>query len=170
MSIIETRLNVCFLFLPLFLCLFSLSLFVDYRKITKIRPGGYIFQRPFLRGLCTEGNLRFVLLCIRGKIPSTSPPGDLDQWRFKGFLRYDFWGFIFGGAHFRNYKVICWFFFLLKISVFSVYFCLPFCHWSVPNPDLKIWEGGPQYGPESPRGDGSPGPLPWIRHCWLLLF
>ena len=50
----ETRLNVCFLFLPLFLCLFSLSLFVDYRKITKISPGGYIFQRPFLRGLFLE--------------------------------------------------------------------------------------------------------------------
>ena len=55
MSIIETRLNVCFLFLPLFICLFSLSLFVDYRKITKISPGGYIFQRPFLRGIFLEG-------------------------------------------------------------------------------------------------------------------
>ena len=55
MSIIETRLNVCFLFLPLFLCLFSLSSFVDYRKTTKISPGGYIFQRPFLRGLFLEG-------------------------------------------------------------------------------------------------------------------
>ena len=41
-----------------------------YRKIPKISPGAYIFQRPFLRGLflgggyirrglCTEGNLRF---------------------------------------------------------------------------------------------------------------
>ena len=28
-------------------------------KIPKISPGVYIFQRPFLRGLCTEGNLRF---------------------------------------------------------------------------------------------------------------
>ena len=63
-------------------------------------PGAYIFQRPFLRGLfleglrCTEKNLCFkinglacsgeeiyhfccVLLCIRGQIPSTSPPGVL---------------------------------------------------------------------------------------------
>ena len=34
-----------------------------YRKIPKISPGAYIFQRPFLRGLfseglSTEGNLR----------------------------------------------------------------------------------------------------------------
>ena len=26
-----------------------------YRKIPKIRPGAYIFQRPFLRGLFWEG-------------------------------------------------------------------------------------------------------------------
>ena len=35
-----------------------------YRKIPKISPGVYIFQRPFLRayiwrGLSTAGNLRF---------------------------------------------------------------------------------------------------------------
>ena len=28
---------------------------VKYRKIPKISPGAYIFQRPFLRGLCLEG-------------------------------------------------------------------------------------------------------------------
>ena len=32
---------------------------MSYRKIPKISPGAYIFQRPFLRGLSTEGNLRF---------------------------------------------------------------------------------------------------------------
>ena len=43
----------------------------------------------------------FVLLCIRGQIPITSPRGayirrgDLTE----GFLRYDFGGFIFGGAY-----------------------------------------------------------------------
>ena len=31
---------------------------VLYRKIPKICPGVYIFQRPFLRGLSTEGDLR----------------------------------------------------------------------------------------------------------------
>ena len=50
----------------------------------------------------------FVLLCIRGQIPSTSPPGgayirrgDLTE----GFLRYDFGGLIHGGASFRNFTV-----------------------------------------------------------------
>ena len=28
---------------------------VGYRKIPKISPGAYIFQRPFLRGLFLEG-------------------------------------------------------------------------------------------------------------------
>ena len=32
---------------------------IVYRKILKISPGAYIFQRPFLSGLCTEGNLCF---------------------------------------------------------------------------------------------------------------
>ena len=31
----------------------------NYRKIPKISPEAYIFQRPFLRALSTEGNLRF---------------------------------------------------------------------------------------------------------------
>ena len=29
-----------------------------YCKIPKISPGAYIFQRPFMRGLYSEGNLR----------------------------------------------------------------------------------------------------------------
>ena len=29
--------------------------FTTHRKIPKIRPGAYIFQRPFLRGLFLEG-------------------------------------------------------------------------------------------------------------------
>ena len=100
-----------------------------YRKIPKISPGAYIFQRPFLRGLYLEGpifggayvrreiyviksvrldcsgneiyHFCFVLLCVRGKIPSTGPPwayirrGDL----MVGFLRHDFGGLIFGGAY-----------------------------------------------------------------------
>ena len=32
--------------------------YLTYRKIPKISPRAYIFQRPFLRGLGTEGNLR----------------------------------------------------------------------------------------------------------------
>ena len=81
-----------------------------YRKIPKISPGAYIFQRPFLRGLFLEGlifggaylqkgNLRFKIdwtslivgskftvfalfyFVFEGNFPSTSP-----------------WGLIFGGA------------------------------------------------------------------------
>ena len=37
-------------------CLFLLSpVFLIYRKSTKISPGAYIFERPFLRGLFLEG-------------------------------------------------------------------------------------------------------------------
>ena len=57
-------------------------LWLTYRKIPKISPGVYIFQRPFLkglifggaysrRGLSTEGNLRFKIdsatLIVQGK-------------------------------------------------------------------------------------------------------
>ena len=111
--------------------------YVEYRKIRKISPGASIFQRLFLRGLflagpifggayvrrkiCVIKSVRlafsgkeiydfcFVLLCIRGQIPSTSPPrraytrrGDLTE----GFLRYDFGGLIFGGACFWNFTVL----------------------------------------------------------------
>ena len=54
----------------------------------------------------------FVLLCIRGQIPSTSPPGGLYSAGdlTEGFLRYDFGGLyleglINGGAYFRNFTV-----------------------------------------------------------------
>ena len=68
------------------------------RKIPKVSPGAYIFQRPFLRGLfwrglSTEGNLRFKIdwaslivgskftvfalfyFVFEGNFPSTSPRG-----------------------------------------------------------------------------------------------
>ena len=102
---------------------------INYRKISKISPVAYIFQRPFLRGLFLEGlifegayvrreicvsksiklacsgmeiyHFCFVLLCIRGQIPSTSPPEDYIRRSdlTEGFLCYDFGGLIFGGAY-----------------------------------------------------------------------
>ena len=36
-------------------CSFWPVKFITYRKILKISPRGYIFQRPFLRGLFLEG-------------------------------------------------------------------------------------------------------------------
>ena len=77
-----------------------------------MNPGTYIFQRPFLRGLSTEGHLRFktnwaglivgskftlfalFYFVFEGNFPSTSPQGayilrgDLTE----GFLRYRFGG------------------------------------------------------------------------------
>ena len=112
-----------------------------YRKIPKISPGAYIFQRPLLRGLFLEGpifggayvrrkicvsksiglacsgkeiyHFCFVLLCIRGQIPSTSPPGDVySEERFNGgFFCVTILGglyleeLIHGGAYFQNFTV-----------------------------------------------------------------
>ena len=95
---------------------------VIYRKIPKIGPGAYIFQRSFLRGLFLEGlifggayvrreicvsksfglacggkeiyHFYFVLLCIPGQIPSTRPPRGLySEGRFnRGFFALRIWG------------------------------------------------------------------------------
>ena len=84
---------------------------------------GLIFGGAYLRrkicvsksiGLACSGkeiyhDFCFVLLCIRGQIPSTTPRGahirrgDLTE----GFLRYDFGGLILiqGGAYFWNFMV-----------------------------------------------------------------
>ena len=102
-----------------------------YSTIPKISSGAYIFQRPFLTRLCTEGNLRFkidwaslilgrkftvffIWLCIWGQFPSTSPGGEWDfylEGRFtEGFCVTSlgglyFEGLIHGGAYFRNFTV-----------------------------------------------------------------
>ena len=80
---------------------------------------GLIFGGAYLRreicvlksiGLACSGkeiyHFCFVLLCIRGQISSTSPPGGAYLQRgdlTEGFLRYDFFflggGLIFGGAY-----------------------------------------------------------------------
>ena len=67
------------------------ELMAKYRKIPKISPRAYIFQRPFLRGLHSEGNLHFKIdwasvivgskftifalfyFIFEGNFPSTSP-------------------------------------------------------------------------------------------------
>ena len=109
----------------------------NYRKIR----GLYTFQRPFLRGLFLEGlifggayvrreicvsksiglacsekkiyHFCFVLLCIRGLIPSTSTPGGLyaEEGFNGGFFALRFWeayiwrGLYMGGLYFRNFTV-----------------------------------------------------------------
>ena len=96
----------------------------SYRKIPKISPGAYIFQRPFLRGLFLEGLMyggkfafqnrlgqlvvgrKFTIFALfyfvfEGKFQVQAPRGayirrgDLTE----GFLRYEFGGLIFGAAH-----------------------------------------------------------------------
>ena len=68
--------------------------FLSYRKIPKISPGAYSFQRPFLRGLSTEGNLRFKIdwasLIVGSKLPFFVFEGNF-QVQAPG-------GLIFGGA------------------------------------------------------------------------
>ena len=108
---------------------FSYQWLCKYCKIPKISPGVYVFQRLFLRGLflevpifrgayvqreiCVSKSIGlacsgkeiyyfyFVLLCIRGQIPSTRPWGAY-IWRgnlMEGFLLYDFGGLVFGRAY-----------------------------------------------------------------------
>ena len=97
-------------------------MFLGYRKIPKISPGAYIFQRPFLRGLSTEGNLHFKIdwasLIVGSKFTvfalfhfvfegnfQVQGPGGAYIWRgdlTKDFLRYELRGLIFGGAYTRR--------------------------------------------------------------------
>ena len=88
-----------------------------YRKIPRISPGTYIFQKPFLRGLYSEGNLRFKIDWASHVIGSKFTVFALFYFVFEGnfprrgnltddFLRYRFGGLIFGGAYFRNFTVL----------------------------------------------------------------
>ena len=105
------RTFVLFSFLPSYL-----SRNVTYRKIPKISPGSYIFQRPFLRGFFLDGlifggayvrrevcvsssiglayswkemnRFCFVLLCIWGQYSKYKPSGGLysEGWFHGGFF------------------------------------------------------------------------------------
>ena len=87
---------------------------IKYRKIPKISPGAYIFQRPFLRSLSTEGNLHFKIdwdsLIVGRKFTvfallyfvvesncQVQAPGGAYIWR--GDLREVFLRCEFGGAY-----------------------------------------------------------------------
>ena len=126
-----------------------------YRKIPKISHahGAYIFQRPFLRGLFLEGlifggayvrreicdsksiglacsgreiyHFCFVLLCIRGQIPSTSPLGGLySEGRFnRGFFALRFSGaYTWRGLFSEFYGIFLLFEILLYLESYSVFF------------------------------------------------
>ena len=99
----------------------------NYHKIPKISPGSYIFQRPLLRGLSMEGNLRFKIdwasliaerkfkifalfyFVFEGNFPSTSPRvayiwrGDL----MAVFFALRVWGaYIWRGLFWEYYGII----------------------------------------------------------------
>ena len=127
----------------------NLIFFSLYRKIPKISPGAYTFQRPFLRGLFLEGpifggayvrreiyvsksiglacsgkeiyHFYFVLLCIQGQIPSTSPPGSVySEGRFNGgFFALRFWGaYIWRGLYMEGliFGILRYFFHVLYLA------------------------------------------------------
>ena len=72
---------------------------VAYRKIPKISPGAYIFQRPFLRGLSTEGNLRFKIDWASLVVGSKFTVSVLFYFVFEGnFSSTSPGGLIFGGV------------------------------------------------------------------------
>ena len=85
------------------LCINS-SFFQKYRKIPKISPGAYIFQKPFLRGLSKEGNLRFKLEKASLIVGSEFTVFALFYFVFEGnFLSTRLWGvYIWGGGGFNG--------------------------------------------------------------------
>ena len=70
-----TQLFFLFSFLPSYL-----SRNVTYRKIPKISPGSYIFQRPFLRGLFLHG-LIFVGAYVRREVCVSKSIGLAYSWK-----------------------------------------------------------------------------------------
>ena len=88
---------------------------IIYRKIPKISLGAYIFQRPFLRGLYSEGLIygrKFTFFALyyfvfEGNFQVQAPRGAyIGRGDFTGvFLRYEFGGLIFGGAY--TWKGLC---------------------------------------------------------------
>ena len=120
---------------------FSLSV-EKYRKIPKITPGDYIFQRPLLRGLFLEGLIYAGKLAFHnrlgqlvkerkltifalfffvfdGKFQVQAPPGDYIRRGdlTEGFLRYDFGGLIFGGAY--TWRGLLWEFYGIFMNEFN---------------------------------------------------
>ena len=57
---------------------------MSYRKIPKICPRTYIFQRPFLRGLFLEGLICLVTHISNDKLPTGENGNDFN--RFPHFI------------------------------------------------------------------------------------
>ena len=103
---------------------------MSYRKIPKMSPGAYIFQRPFLKGLYSEGLMyggkfafksrlcqlivgrKFTIFSLfyfvfEGTVFKYKPPGAYIRRGHltEGFLHYRFGKLMFEGAYFRNFTV-----------------------------------------------------------------
>ena len=81
-----------------------------HRKIPKISPGAYIFQRPLLRGLFLEG-LIFGGAYLRRVFCVTSLGGLYLE------------GLIHGGAYFRNFTVVLLEFWCGFAGIFKLRYC-----------------------------------------------
>ena len=115
------------------LCINS-SFFQKYRKIPKISPGAYIFQKPFLRGLSTEGNVRFKLEKASLIVGSEITVFALFYVVFEGnFPSTRLWGvYIWRGLFSEFYGICCELLLdILKISSenwnFAKYFLVRIC-------------------------------------------
>ena len=90
-----------------------------YRKIPKLSPEAYIFQRPFLGGLSTEGNLRLKIDWASLIVGSKFTVFALFYFVFEGnFSITSPGGLMFGGA-IVSYRAVYRFFLLqyrLKIA------------------------------------------------------
>ena len=77
----------------------STVIYSNYRKIPKISPGDYSFQRPCLRGLSTEGNLHFKIDWASLIVGSKFTVFALFYFVFEGNFQVQApGGLIFGGA------------------------------------------------------------------------
>ena len=71
-------------------------MFLCTRKLDKLSTGHFVSLK-----------FSWFYFVFKDNFPNTSPWGAY-IWRgdlMEGFLRYRFWGPIFGGAYFRNFKV-----------------------------------------------------------------
>ena len=133
-----------------------------YRKIPKISPGAYIFQRLFLRGLFLEGlifggayvrreicvsksiglgcsgkeiyHFYFLLLCIRRQIPSTSPPPGGGAYIRRGHLTEGFLRYDFGGLIFGGVYFRNFTVLYLHAKRYCTYIPLPFSFLRISSP------------------------------------